>query len=129
MHIQVNTDKNINGDQALIAEVTDIIESALGRLSDHITRVEVHLSDENSSKKSGDDDIRCLVECRLEGRNPVAVSHQAGSVAAATTGAADKMTQMVDSTLNRLRQQQRESPTHLPPEPIEDLLADDASER
>ena len=67
MQIQINTDHNIENHEALAAQVLGVVESALSRLSDHITRVEVHLSDE-SSHKSSQNDKRCMMEARLEGR-------------------------------------------------------------
>jgi ribosome-associated translation inhibitor RaiA len=79
------------------------VESALNRFSDHITRVEVHLSDENSEKKGGEHDMRCVMEARLEGRQPIAVTHQAATVDEAVDGAADKLTRLIESTLGRLR--------------------------
>jgi hypothetical protein len=61
------------------------VESALSRVSDHIMRVEVHLSDENSVKDS-QDDMRCMMETRLESRQPVAVTHQAATLDEAVEG-------------------------------------------
>lgn len=105
MQIQVNTDHNIKCHETLVAEISRTVASALSHFSAHITRVEVHLSDENSSKKNGTHDIRCLLEARLEGRQPVAVTHHAGSIDQAVDGAADKLTRLVDSTVGRLRGQ------------------------
>ncbi len=105
MQIQVNTDHNIEGHATLVAEVGATVESVLSRFSDQITRVEVHLSDENSSEKSGTEDIRCMMEARLQGRQPVAVTHQAATTGQAVDGAADKLTRLIDSTLGRLRDQ------------------------
>ncbi|MCD2450583.1 DUF1840 domain-containing protein [Methylicorpusculum oleiharenae] len=72
MQIQINTDHNIEGHEAMAAHVSGIIESALSQVSNHITRVEVHLSDENSDKKRGNDDMLCMMEARIEGHQPVA---------------------------------------------------------
>lgn len=120
MQIQIHTDNNIKAHETTIAELSSVLESALARFSDHITRLEVHLGDENSNKKDGDDDIRCMIEARLEGRQPVAVTAHAASVSQAVDGAIDKLTRMIDSTLDRLRDQAR-SRTDLPPvEPIND---------
>jgi ribosome-associated translation inhibitor RaiA len=83
------------------------VESALSRFSDHITRVEVHLNDENSDKKGGNDDMRCMMEARLEGRQPITVTHQAATLDQAVDGAADKLAGLIESTLGRLRDQQR----------------------
>ena len=103
MQIQMNTDGNIEGHEALATQISSVVESALNRFSDHITRVEVHLSDENSGKKGGQDDMRCVLEARLEGRQPIAVTHQAATVDQAVDGAADKLNSLIESTLGRLR--------------------------
>ena len=108
MQIQMNTDGNIEGHEALATQVSSVVENALKHVSDHITRVEVHLSDENSDKKGGNDDMRCVMEARLEGRQPVAVTHHAATVDQAVDGAAGKLTRMIESTLGRLRDQKRE---------------------
>src|SRR5665648_612318 len=105
MQIQINTDHNIEGREALADQVRGVVESALSRFSDHITRVEVHLSDENSDKKGGNDEMRCMMEARIEGRQPIAVTHQAAILDQAVDGAADKLTRLIESTLGRLRDQ------------------------
>jgi ribosomal subunit interface protein len=101
MDIRLNTDKNIEGNEALAAQVEAAVERALQRFDDQITRVEVHLSDENAGK-SGRDDKRCLMEARLEGRQPVAVTHQAGSLSEAVDGAANKLKSLLTTALGRL---------------------------
>lgn len=105
MQIQINTDRNIEGHEELAVQVSGIVESALSRFSDRITRVEVHLSDENSDKKGGQDDIRCMMEARLEERQPVAVTHEAATVDQAVDGAAGRLARLIESTLGRLRDQ------------------------
>jgi ribosome-associated translation inhibitor RaiA len=105
MQIQINTDHNIEGREALADQVSGLVERALNRVSDHITRVEVHLSDENSDK-SGQNDKRCMLEARLEGRQPVAVTHHAATLDEAVDGAADKLARMIESTLGQRREQQ-----------------------
>jgi ribosome-associated translation inhibitor RaiA len=102
MHIQINTDSNIEGREELTSHVKGVVEGALSRFSDRITRVEVHLSDQNSDK-SGQDDKRCMMEARLEGRQPTAVTHQAASLDDAVDGAADKLKRSLESTLERLK--------------------------
>jgi ribosome-associated translation inhibitor RaiA len=105
MQIQVNSDHNIEGHEALGAHVRGVVENALSRLSDHITRVEVHLSQE-SSHESGQNDKRCMMEARLEGRQPIAVTHQAATLDEAVDGAAGKLTGLIESTLGRRSDQQ-----------------------
>jgi len=103
MQIQLSTDGNIDGHEALATQVSSVVESGLKRFSDHITRVEVHLSDESSDKKGGNDDMRCVMEARLEGRQPIAVTNQAATLDEAVDGAAGKLTSVIESTLGRLR--------------------------
>lgn len=101
MQIQTNTDRNITGSEGLAAQAQTIVEGALARFSDQITRVEIHLSDENGPG-FGVEDKQCMMEARLEGRRPIAVTHQAATVAQAMDGAADKLKRSIESTLGRL---------------------------
>ena len=103
MQIQVHTDKNIEGHEAVKLQVQDAVANALKHISDHITRVEVHISDENGDK-SGPADKRCTMEARLEGRQPTAVTCDAATVAQAVSGAAVKLESSIKSTLERLRE-------------------------
>ncbi len=101
MNVQVNTDNNITGSDELNSQVAGCVESALGRFSDRITRVEVHLNDVNGNK-AGDDDHRCMMEARLGGLQPIAVTHQAATLDEALDGAAKKLQRSIDSTLGKL---------------------------
>lgn len=102
MTIQFNTDNNITGSEELRAPLTAIISEALSRFSDQITRLEVHLTDENSHK-SGQNDKRCMLEARLEGMKPIAVTNNAGTHEQAVKGAVDKLKTSLDTVLGRLR--------------------------
>jgi len=104
MQVQLNTDHHITGHEALAAQVHGAVESALSRFSDRITRVEVHLSDDNGDK-FGPNDKRCVMEARLEGRPPVAVTHCASSLDLAIDGAAGELARLIDRTLGRLHDQ------------------------
>ena len=97
MQIQINTDHNINGNEALIVHFSGVIIETLSRFSNNITRVEVHLSDENSDKKEKEKDKRCLIEARLEGSLPLAVTHMAPSLDKAVAGAADKLIRLIEN--------------------------------
>lgn len=102
MQIQLNTDKNITGDEALAHSVETTLNRVLARFSGKVTRLEVHLSDENSTSKSGVIDKRCLLEARLAGLDPVTVSDLALTVEQAVNGAAHKMVSLLDSELGKL---------------------------
>ena len=101
MHIQINTDHNIEGHEALATHLSSIVASTLNRTSSHITRVEVHVSDENSHK-NGKNDKRCMMEARLENRPPVAVICHAETLHQAVEGAADKLIRSIESDLGRV---------------------------
>jgi len=105
MQIQINTDRNIEGNEALAAYVRSEIEHALSRFSDHITRVEVYLSDENSDKKEGKNGQRCVMEARLEGRQPLVATHQDTTLERAVNGAADKLSRLIENTTGRINDQ------------------------
>lgn len=102
MQIQVNTDNQTEGSAELTHRVESTLKSELSRFSDRITRVEVQLSDENGSQKSGDSDKRCVLEARLTGMQPIKVSADGSSVEQALDGAADKLEKTLKRTLGRL---------------------------
>jgi ribosome-associated translation inhibitor RaiA len=106
MQIQINTDHNIEGREALGAHIRGVVENALKHLASHVTRVEVHVADENGAKTAGDEK-RCVMEARLEGRPPAAVTHQAATVHDAINGTADKLAHLIERTLGRLQEERR----------------------
>jgi ribosome-associated translation inhibitor RaiA len=112
VQIQVNTDHTIEGHEALADQIRGVVENALSRVSDHITRVEVHLIDE-SGPKSRDNNKRCMMEARLEGRQPIAVTDEAATADLAVNGAADKLARMIEHTLGKLHDQRTHRPDSL----------------
>jgi hypothetical protein len=102
MHIQINTDGNIEGNEALIAEAKTAVRETLDRFTEKITWVEVHLSDENSNKKGGINDIRCLLEVTMAGLPRAIASEQAATWEQALNGAADKVKNSLETTFGRL---------------------------
>lgn len=102
MQIQINTGRNVESDDRLATDVEDAVRGALGRFEDRITRVEVHLTDENAEK--GGRDSRCVIEARVAGMPPVAVDEKAHSIREAARGAAGKLERALDTRLGKLRQ-------------------------
>lgn len=119
MQVQINTDHNVEGREALAAHVTGVVKGALSRASDQVTRVEVHLGDE-IGHKSGKEEKRCMMEARLEGRSPIAVTHHAATLHQAVDGAAKKLTRLVESTIKRMRDQKSRATVPAPQEPREE---------
>jgi len=102
MTIQINTDKSLTVHEMYHAQLKDLLSEELNRFDEHITRLEMHLSDENGNKES-EDDKRCLLEARLKDRQPIAVSDVANTYDQAVNGAIDKLKTSLDTILGRLR--------------------------
>lgn len=102
MTIQINTDNNLSVHEAFGTKLNDLISEELGRFEEHITRVEVHLSDENGSN-DGLNDKKCLLEARLKGRQPLVVTERAGDYELALSGAIKKLKTSLDTVLGKLR--------------------------
>jgi tetrahydromethanopterin S-methyltransferase subunit A len=103
MQVLVNSDHHITGSESVTQRVESIVEAAVDRFSDRITRVEVHLNDVNGAKH-GERDKRCMMEARVAGIKPVAVTHEAPTLLEAIEGSADKLLRALDHTLGRLEQ-------------------------
>ncbi len=106
MQININTDRTIENRAGLDDHVQSVVEAAIHRFSEHITRVEVHLS-ENNSQKSADGENRCLMEARVTGYQAIAVSDHNATLHQAISGAADKLKRAIDSALGRLHDSKR----------------------
>ena len=102
MQVQVNTDDHIHGGESLAQWITDESKSRLNRFQDHITRLEVFLTDLDAGK-SGANDTRCRIEARGTGRQPVPVTDEADKMANAFIGAVDKLARAVDADLGRVK--------------------------
>ena len=116
MQVQISTDHNIEGREALAERFSGMVESALDRFGDRITRVEVRLSDENG-QKHGAEDKRCMIEAHLEGHQPLAVTHHAAALDQAVDGAAHKLVRLIEHTLGRQRDQNSHAASRAQPEP------------
>ncbi len=101
MQFQLNTDANIHGDVRLAEVAEQTVTSALGHLTGRLSRVEVHLVDENGAK-GGADDIRCTIEARPEGMQPQTVTHSDANVEAALRGGAKKIRTLLDREFGKL---------------------------
>lgn len=101
MQIQVNTSNGVDNKEALERWADAELKQQLLRFVDDVTRVEVHLSDENHDK-AGAADKCCVMEARLSGHQPLVVTQHAPGLDEAFRGAADKLKRLLDHTLGRL---------------------------
>ncbi|MDD2049059.1 HPF/RaiA family ribosome-associated protein [Pseudomonas putida] len=102
MQIQVNSDNHIQGNIRLEEWVRSTVESTLERFEEDLTRVEVHLRDENGDKP-GPHDKRCQMEARPKGHQPISVSHKSASLDQAVDGAALKLNHALEHFYGKLR--------------------------
>jgi len=100
MQIQVNTDRNIQGDATLLRSVEGIVSHALARFAEELTRVEVHLSDINAAK--GGRDIRCVIEVRFSGMQPLTVDGLADDVDRAVRDVVGKAERALETRIGKL---------------------------
>ena len=100
MHIQVNTDHNIQGDERLVEVCEQIVTEALAPIAKRLNGVEVHIKDIRGPK--GGEDIRATVEARPEGLRAYAAHHDATEIPVAVRQAAKKVKQRLDSEFGKL---------------------------
>lgn len=103
MQIQINTDKNIDGNERLVSFFSNELNSELERFDNLITRVEVHFGDENS-EKFGKNDKRCLIEVRIAKKDPIAVTDYADTIEKAFHNALEKIKRVLNSTHEKMRE-------------------------
>jgi hypothetical protein len=104
MKIQFNTDKNITGKESLEAYVAGRITDGLKQFDERITRIEVHLSDENAHKSGGSDDIHCKLEARLEGLQPITVTGKGTAKEKAVSDAISKMKAALSTVVGKMKE-------------------------
>jgi ribosome-associated translation inhibitor RaiA len=109
MQVLVNSDHHIVGGEELTERVQGVVEGKLDRFGGRITRVEVHLNDLNSVKL-GERDKRCMMEARVGGLKPIAVSHEAPTLTEAIHVAADKLERAIENALGRLEDKAGRTP-------------------
>ena len=109
MQVHVTTDNHIRGSESLVSDIEASINAELKRFASQITRVEVHLADENSHK-TGTIDKKCTLEARVAGLQAVAASASGGNVEQAIAAALDKLVAQLDHKLGRLSQRKGRTP-------------------
>jgi ribosome-associated translation inhibitor RaiA len=112
MKVQVNTSNDIDNKDALERWASEYLNEHLARFEQDLTSIEVQLSDENHSVKGGGIDKRCMMEARINGRAPLAVTNYAPNQDLAFRGAADKLSHALDHAFGKLdRREHRERDT------------------
>lgn len=100
MQVLVNHDNHVRVGEEVATRLTRLIEDSLLHYRDRITRVEMHLTDENAHK-GGPADQRCVLEARLANLAPIAVTHRAEEFQLAIEGALEKLQHALQHALGK----------------------------
>lgn len=101
MNIQLNTDKNIQGHERLESYLEGLVGDKMSRFAEHLTRIEIHLSDENGPKE-GPEDIKCTMEARPRKMQPIVVSSNGDTIEKAVNAALGKLSKAVATRIDKL---------------------------
>jgi ribosomal subunit interface protein len=102
MTILVNTDNHIEGKEELNNYIINLYTEKLSRFNAHLTRIEVHLSDENAGK-AGTDDKKCNIEAKLEGAEPIFASAQSDEMSKAIHERLQKIKRGIEHHLDKVK--------------------------
>lgn len=99
MTIQFNTDKHISGKISLEARARTIITSQLNRFKEQITNIDVYLSGEKKSN-IGQNGKRCMLEARLENKQPITVTSYDHTIEESINDSLDKLKTSIETVLS-----------------------------
>ncbi|XUU60896.1 HPF/RaiA family ribosome-associated protein [Erythrobacter sp. HA6-11] len=100
MQFQFNSDSSVMGTDNVAERIEASVRGKLARFEDRLTRLEVHVSDENA-RKGGSDDKTCMIEARPRGGRPIGVTEHAGDVDTAARRAASTMAERLERVLGK----------------------------
>ena len=102
MFIEFHSDNNVKTSEETVAPFRDQINNSFKTYSHQVSSVQVHFSDENGNK-GGQDDKRCMMEVRLDGKDPIAVTARLSNITQALKFASDKMKASLDTRRDKLK--------------------------
>lgn len=100
MLIELRMDNSIHGGEDLSDQTKSVVEEALHRFQDRINRVDVHLSTTNNHK-SGEGDKRCMIEVRMDRREPIVVTREAANLGPAIRDTIHALKKSIEHSLGR----------------------------
>lgn len=101
MQIQINTTNDVDGRAALLSHAENQVRQRLSRFESRLTRIEMHLGDENGARNTAGDK-RCVLEARPTGLAPVTVTDHGNTLEEAMSGALKKMVNSLETTFGKL---------------------------
>ena len=119
MQITLHTGPHVEGGQPMTDHLKGVLDTALNRFGEKVMRVEAHLTDANSTPRTGHDDIHCTLEAHIVGLDPVVVKEQSDTAHQAIDGAVRKLKRAVGATIGKHdpRGQRPGAPAELAAEP------------
>ena len=102
MKVQVNASNDVQNKEALESWASDYLNERLARFAQDLTSIEVQLTDENHGTKGGANDKRCMLEARMAGRAPVAVTAFGADQNLAFRAAGEKLEHALDHAIGKL---------------------------
>ena len=102
MKVQVNASNDIHKKDALETWANEFLNERLARFTQDVTSIEAQLSDENHATKGGDADKRCMLEARMAGRAPIAVTAFGADQNLAFRAATEKLEHALDHAIGKL---------------------------
>jgi hypothetical protein len=109
MLILTNTDNHVDANDSVVRLAKSDLERSLERYASEITRIEVHFHDADADK-AGANDKQCMLEVRLRGYDPMAVTTTGATLAAAYHGARDKLVRTLERRFSKRRETVRHNP-------------------
>lgn len=100
MQFVFNSDNQTSLGSEAAEKAEALVAARLGRITDRLTRVEVHVSDLDGPR-NGHDDKRCEIEIRPNGMRPITADDHASTVESAVSGAADKVLKAFDRQIGK----------------------------
>lgn len=107
MQVQINSDNNISMHTKLSDAIGAYINNLLQRFDPYLTRVEVNLTGDKSTKKPGPKGKRCVLEARAKRLPSLIVTNKSNDIEDAFSGAAAKMHRQLETTYGRLSDKRR----------------------
>ena len=102
MQVQVHAGDNVQGGESLAQWAQDEVQNKLSRFREHVTRVEVYLTDVDALRNGGKGK-RCVMETRATGRQPLAVNAEGEKIAEAFNAALDKLHRALETDIAKMR--------------------------
>lgn len=102
MIIQLHAGRSLNIHEEYALKLNGLVSRELDRFTELLTRVELHLSDENAQRKTKEDK-KCTIEAKLKSKHPVAVSDHGDTYDNAISGAIHKLKASLNTVVGKMQ--------------------------